>query len=1201
MLLETKERKEEMAEVCERPVSLLASMLTGHMVVFPKIGMLLTAGGLLSVVVVTAVVGLAWFIVWTITHPKKRDHAVLLTPYTLGLAAEEVSFPCRGETHQVRGLYIPAAGASSTILVCPGYRRSLADVLITCKHLWEAGHTVLAFEFYGHGLPVGSLLTLGYRELEDVFGAVAYAWRRNPTTRVGAIGYSMGAATTILAAARTTQIEALVADSSFATQWSAVERAVRRTLRVPLPGWFMAVLFQVTDWLLWVRAGYRFSQVEPLREIRQIAPRPLLLIHGLGDTIVDPADARRLYEAAAEPKEVWLIPGCEHLRGYWLHPAAYVAKVIAFFEPLKAPCTLETPALPHVSRGSTALPLVLDASARSVVASASIQVAAPFPRSGGSHAPRRRLQEALRVRRWRRCLQLRYAHRSAHPAQAFGLACGHLLARARWLIVALWLVALTISLPIARDLPTLLHNSGYVIAGSESQQVERILTHTLHQPTSQLVVVLQSATTPVSAPSYQQEVAEVLVQMRRFPTVMSVAQGGVGRDGRTTLLSVGFTTDQDTLVQQLPALRTLLARWANHPARALLTGDAASTSELQVETQTDTEQAERLAFPVILLVLLLVFGSVVAGLMPLVLAAVTIPVTLALIAIVAGRVDTNIFVVNVASMIGLGLSIDYSLLIVSRFREELARGCGVRDAVGVTVATAGESVLCSGLVVMVGFSGLLLVGIPVMASFALGGILVAATAVLAALTLLPALLSILGPRVNAWRLARIMCLFQMPGWLRLPRRRTCFWRTWAMIVMRRPVVMMVVVTSILLGLGWPALSLSPGLPGASALPPASQARQALSVLDVQFPEATLSPILVIAQTSDGSNVLTGSMLTRLQAFSARIAVLPHVSKVTSLFSIPQGSGASTLTTQRLLALYRSGAYQRVQGLAQLVQATTRGDITLITLRPDTPVHSQDLILALRALNRQPGTGLRILVGGAQAQTLDFDQDLYGHAVWAFLFILLTTAVLLLLLFQSLVLPLKAVLMNMLSVSVAYGALVWCFQQGHLHTLLHFTPDGTIDRFVPVLLFCLLFGVSMDYEVFLLARMAEAWRELGENQAAVASGLERTGGIITQAALLFLIVSLAFLTTPLVVTKELGLGITVALLVDATLIRCVLVPATMQVLGRWNWWFPVRRNTSLSGTARAVCVRYRRVGGRVRITGEHAVTFLWGRGWAVGSQ
>lgn len=318
-------------------------------------GALVGGSVVLMVILAGCMGGLAWQIVLTITQPKKRDHRLPITPDALGLPAEAVSFPCRGDSHQVRGLYIPAAGARSTILLCPGYRRSLSDLLVTCHHLLKAGHNVLAFEFYGHGLPTGSVLTLGYRELEDVFGAVTYARRRAPTARLGAMGYSMGAATVIMAAARTPQIEAIVADSGFATQWSAVELAVRRTLQVPLPGWVMRVLYQVADRLLWLRAGYHFRQVEPAREIGQIAPRPLLLIHGLSDSIVAPFDAQRLYEAAAEPKELWLIPACEHLRGYVVKPAVYAAKVTAFFEPLKTVCPVESLSLPCVSSQRPAL------------------------------------------------------------------------------------------------------------------------------------------------------------------------------------------------------------------------------------------------------------------------------------------------------------------------------------------------------------------------------------------------------------------------------------------------------------------------------------------------------------------------------------------------------------------------------------------------------------------------------------------------------------------------------------------------------------------------------------------------------------------------------------------------------------------------------------------------------------------------------
>ncbi len=289
------------------------------------VGSLGSSVGLMSVLL-----GIAVYIVETLTRPKRLQSALDLytfSPFELGLPAEEVTFaPLHGD-HLVSGWYIPASGATATIIVCPGYRGQRSDVLGMSTMLWRAGYNVLAFEYYGHGTVVGKPVTLGYREIHDFLGAVAYAKERAPETRLGAVGYSMGASVAIMGCARTPDIEVLVADSPFATHESAVAYAVQRTLHLPF------ILFHwLTDCILWLRAGYHFHQVEPIRDIVRISPRPLLLIQGLQDTIVNPHDAHRLYEAAGEPKELWLLPDVDHCGAYFADRQRYVTRVISFLD-----------------------------------------------------------------------------------------------------------------------------------------------------------------------------------------------------------------------------------------------------------------------------------------------------------------------------------------------------------------------------------------------------------------------------------------------------------------------------------------------------------------------------------------------------------------------------------------------------------------------------------------------------------------------------------------------------------------------------------------------------------------------------------------------------------------------------------------------------------------------------------------------------
>ena len=298
----------------------------------PSLKQILYSGLGGGVSILGIMLAIALYVVDTITRPKKRNAFDLyaVSPYELDLPAELVVFPPLYGKHKVSGWYIPHPRATTTILVCPGFRSRKADVLGISAHLWRAGHHVLVFEYYGHGTEVGTPVTLGFREINDFLGALAYAKERDPQTRLGVLGYSMGAAIAIMCAVRNDDIEVVVADSAFATHWSAVDYNFRRAF--PVPGLLSAPFLWLADHLLWWRAGYRFHQVEPLRDVGRISPRPILLIHGEKDSMIDPHDARLLYAAAGEPKELWMVPDADHCGAYFIDRSAYSTKIAAFFD-----------------------------------------------------------------------------------------------------------------------------------------------------------------------------------------------------------------------------------------------------------------------------------------------------------------------------------------------------------------------------------------------------------------------------------------------------------------------------------------------------------------------------------------------------------------------------------------------------------------------------------------------------------------------------------------------------------------------------------------------------------------------------------------------------------------------------------------------------------------------------------------------------
>ena len=750
---------------------------------------------------------------------------------------------------------------------------------------------------------------------------------------------------------------------------------------------------------------------------------------------------------------------------------------------------------------------------------------------------------------------------TAHGWYRVGLAYGRFIHRARWIIIALWVVALVASLPFDAKIGSVLTGGGYSLQGSESIRAGDIIQATLHEPPSTALVVFHSTTAPVSDSGYQAEVAAFVAHAQSFPHVAQVQQGGVSADQMTTYYLVNFDTGEEATQHQIAAFEKIVPHGAaSGPATAYVTGGPAVYNTFTQITQQDTKSAETAALPIALVVLLFVFGAFLAALLPLALALFAVPTALAIIYLIALHTTTSVFVENIASIIGLGISIDYSLFMTRRFRDELSQGRSTQDAVGWTVATAGEAILFSGLTVMIGFCGLLLIGVPFMTSFGIGGAVVVACSVLAALTLLPSLLGVLGGRINALRMPLVGRLLTAQVGESVARRS--FWARWARGVTSHPVVIALAASLVLLVMALPIFSINIGTPTSSALPATTEARVGLDLMTENFPASSDNPIYIVAQTPDGSSMLTADNLARLDTLSGWLAQQPHVTGVSGIIRPPMNPGASgaTPTEAELAQLYSSGAYRQQPGLAQLVTRTTNGGTTLITVATNAPVDSaagKALIDDLRRNHTAAAQGLVALVGGTQALSLDFNRYLYGNFPKAIAFILISTFFLLLILFRSVIIPLKAIVMNVLSVCASYGVLIFIFQWGHFSHLLGFTSDGYLDSTIPILLFCILFGLSMDYEVFLLSRIREEWLRVGKNRYAVEMGLQKTGGVITNAALLFVIVTGAFTFTRVTSTKEIGLGMTAAVLVDATIIRSLLVPATMRLLGRWNWWLPGR--------------------------------------------
>ena len=544
-------------------------------------------------------------------------------------------------------------------------------------------------------------------------------------------------------------------------------------------------------------------------------------------------------------------------------------------------------------------------------------------------------------------------------------------------------------------------------------------------------------------------------------------------------------------------------------------------------------------FPIALIALLLVFGSVVAALMPLAIGAAGVALVLVSILVATRVTDLSIFVLNLATMLGLGLSVDYSLFVTSRYREELGRNGGnVALAVERTVATAGKAVFFSGATVLIGLMGLSLFEFMFLRSVGIAGVIVVAWSTVAALTLLPALLSVVGSRIDRFA-------------IRTHRDDTAqggFWVRLSLAVMARPVAVLIPTLALLLLLGSPFLRVNISSPDATILPPDLPSRQAFDILAAEFGPGEISPFLIVLQSDSPGDIYSRERLGSIYDVGARLANDPRVTRVQSIVppTLPREEAIGVALLQR--GLNRLGVDT---GAGRLASDNAAAIVAYTSYLPND-AENKALLAELRAMELPR---LTLLVDGGTAEIVDVVDLMYADFPKAIALVVGATYLVLLLLFRSLLLPLKAVLMNGLSILASYGALVWVFQEGNLGQFLGFTALGFVEASLPVIMFCVLFGLSMDYEVFLLSRIREEWERSGNNTQAVAVGLQRSGRIITSAALLVVVVAGSFVTADVVLIKALGFGIALAVFLDATVVRALLVPSTMRLLGDWNWWLP----------------------------------------------
>jgi trehalose monomycolate/heme transporter len=654
---------------------------------------------------------------------------------------------------------------------------------------------------------------------------------------------------------------------------------------------------------------------------------------------------------------------------------------------------------------------------------------------------------------------------------------------------------------------------GFNAPGSQSQQESNLATRVFGDDTADAVVLYRSDSMTVRDPAYAKAVTGTLAALPRDKVLSVVTYWTahspqfVGAGGHETYAVLRLAGNGDAA--QMKTYQAISGKLAAPGLTEHVGGQIPTELAINSQVKSDIGRAEGLSMPVLLVLMLVIFGSLAAASLPLAIGGVAILGSFAALRLLTLFTSVSIYSINITTILGLGLAIDYGLFMVARFRDELNAQPSTEDALARTVATAGRTIAVSGVTVALALASLMLFPEMFLRSMGYGGVATVLVAMLAALTVLPALLAVLGPRVNALRIRRSVRRPAAPegsgAWYRIARS-----------VMRRPVAYIAVIVIALLALGSPFRSIAWGGTDARALPAGSAPRVVTEALAHDFPVNSTTPIEAVIAFSGPA-----AAPAQRAALGAYLTRLDHVPGVIA----PQVTGV-------------------------------RGNYARVDMRFSANAESaaaRDLVAQVRAVPPPPGA--HVYVGGTTAELVDELGSLGSVLPWMALMVAITTFVLLFLAFGSVVLPVKAIVMNVLSLTATFGAIVWIFQEGHLAGLLHFTPTGTIDPTMPILMLAIIFGLSMDYEVFLLSRIRERYDVTGDNQAAIAGGLQRTGGIITSLALLLVIVTGAFSASGITFIKLMGVGMIIALVVDATIIRVLLVPATMRLLGPANWWAP----------------------------------------------
>ncbi|MBC7542860.1 MAG: MMPL family transporter [Candidatus Sericytochromatia bacterium] len=746
----------------------------------------------------------------------------------------------------------------------------------------------------------------------------------------------------------------------------------------------------------------------------------------------------------------------------------------------------------------------------------------------------------------------------AHGYNPFLARLGKLATRRPWLMIVGWIALLVAAVPTAGRLPAILEKGTDVISGSQAIAARKLLDREFDNPfVEPTLVCLTSTGTTAVDPPMRQAISAIARDVRLIPGVSRVAASTdagadprlTSADGHTAFVLVGFKAQPGDDSRILRDIRKTVApivrqqQTLDPTLQVATTGATAFRDDIIGRNSTDTAKAEQLVLIPVLVLLLFMFASLLAALLPVLLGVAAALTAMAGATLLASVVTLNTYVQTSVTMLGLALGIDYALFIVSRYRQELQSGEDPDTAIATAMGTAGWTVICSGLVVMVALGALIPSGVTELASVGMGGALVVGASIALSTTLLPALLHLLGPWLD-WPKGLTSRI--------LRRRQPTRWKAWGTWITRWRWPAAAVALGILLLMGSQTSRFKVGYPSGHWFPADLEAARGAGILLNMHRTGLTFPLLIVVKSRDGSQILSPDGVSALIQLSQRLHGDRRVSEVLSPVDIKPGLSATDYLN---LYAWPDSALAMNPMLGDMFISRDRSAAFMQTIMADeVPFAGAMAFVGELRHHFGPDNPYEILIGGTPAINLDMNELQQAYAPWAIGFVFAATAVVLFVAFRSILIPLKAIVLNLLAVTAATGMIVVVFQEGYgaqwvgLHGAL-----GSQPILMPTLLFCLTFGLSMDYEIFMLSRIREERAITGDEEGAIVSGLASTGGLITAAAAVMVLVFGAFVAVEMALVKMLGFGLAVAIALDATLIRGVLAPAALAIAGKWNWW------------------------------------------------